>query len=242
MAGSSTPHRQFATTRWTLVLAAGRDTPARAQAALAELCQTYWYPLYAYVRRRGHGPQDAEDLTQAFLARLLEKRAVAAARRQRGKFRAFLLSSLTHFLSDEWDKARAQKRGGRKEIRLDALSAETRYAAQGQDRLTAEKLFDRQWALRLLEQVLCRLADEFAAAGKAKLFEQLRDCLTGARAALPYAQLARQLGMTEGAVKVAVHRLRQRYRELLFEEIAQTVATPEDVQEELRDLFRALAE
>jgi RNA polymerase sigma factor (sigma-70 family) len=233
--------RDFATTRWTMVLAAGRDTPAPARQALEQLCQTYWYPLYAYVRRKGHAPHDAEDLTQAFLARVLEKNTVAAAQRDRGKFRSFLLGSLNHFLSDEWDKARAQKRGSQRVVSLDALSAESRYTAQPQDQTTPEKLFQRQWALRLLDQVLQQLQADYAAEGKAELFAQLQFSLTGQRSTIPYADLAAQMKMTEGSVKVAVHRLRQRYRAVLRQEIAQTVASPDDVEEELRDLFAALS-
>ncbi|MGA2496164.1 MAG: sigma-70 family RNA polymerase sigma factor [Tepidisphaeraceae bacterium] len=232
---------QFLTTRWSVVLAAGRGTPARARKALAELCQTYWYPLYAYVRRRGHGPQDAEDLTQGFLARLLEKHAIAQARHERGRFRSFLLASMNHYLSDEWDKARAQKRGGERVISLDAMSAESRYAMEPQDQLTPERVFERQWALRLLAEVLRRLEAEYAAEGKAEQFEHLRSCLTGQRRDLPYAELARRMQTSEGAMKVAAHRLRQRYRALLREEIAQTVASEDEVEEELRTLHLALA-
>lgn len=233
----------FATTRWTLVLSAGRDTPAQARQALEQLCQAYWYPLYAYIRRRGKSPQDAEDLTQAFLTQLLEKHSLAAARRDRGKFRSFLLASLNHFLSDQWDKARAQKRGGgRAAISFDALSAESRYAAAPQAELTPEKVFARQWALQLLAQVLHNLEAEFAAQGKADLFGHLRGCLTGQRSTQPYAELAARLGMSEGAVKVAVHRLRQRYRALLRAQIAETLSAQDDVEEELRDLFAALAD
>ena len=239
MSGQST--EQFLTTRWSVVLTAGRGTPARARKALAELCQTYWYPLYAYVRRRGHGPQDAEDLTQGFLARLLEKQAIAQARHERGRFRSFLLASMNHFLSDEWDKARAQKRGGARVISLDAMSAESRYDTEPQDRLTPEKVFERQWALRLLAEVLRRLEAEYAADGKAEQFGHLRFCLTGQRSDIPYAELAQRMQTTEGAIKVAAHRLRQRYRALLREEIAQTVASEEEVEEELRALHRALA-
>lgn len=232
---------QFHTTRWSLVLTAGRDTPARAQKALAELCQTYWYALYAYVRRRGYAPQDAEDLTQAFFARLLEKHSIAQACRERGKFRSFLLASISHFLSDEWDKARAQKRGGKKVISLDALSAESRYATEDAGQATPEKVFERQWALHLLGEVLRRLEAEHAAAGKTEQFAHLRFCLTGERSSIPYAQLARQLQQSEGAVKVAVHRLRQRYRDILRDEIAQTVSSTDEVEEELRSLWKALS-
>ena len=232
----------FATTRWSVVVtAANAEAITHAQKALAELCQVYWYPLYAYVRRRGHAPADAEDLTQAFFVRLLGQQMLAAAQRERGKFRSFLLASLNHFLADEWDKAGAQKRGARRIVSLDAQTAESRYFAEPHDALAPDKLFERQWALRLLEEVLRLLQAEYAAAGQAALFEHLRFGLTGDKSALPYAELATQLGMTEGAVKVAVHRLRQRYRARLREEIAHTVAGPDEVEEELRFLFRALA-
>ena len=232
----------FATTRWTVVVtAANADAVTHARKALAELCEIYWYPLYAYVRRRGYAPADAEDLTQACFVRLLGAHMLAAAHRERGRFRSFLLASLHHFLADEWDKAGAQKRGARQIVSLDAGSAETRYLREPADHATPESLFERQWALRLLEEVMTLLKAEYAAAGQAALFEQLRFGLTGDRSTLPYAEHAARLGMTEGAVKVAVHRLRQRYRARLREEIAHTVASPEEVEEELRFLFRALA-
>lgn len=238
---SPAPVPGFQPTRWSVVVTAGNEQAiTRAGKALAELCETYWFPLYAYVRRRGYKPADAEDLTQQFFARLLEKNTIAAAQRERGKFRSFLLSSLNHFLADEWDKAGAQKRGARRIVSLDAQSAESRYRSEPRDTLSPDRLFDRQWALRLLEEVMGQLQAEYAKAGRGQLFAQLRFCLTGDRSTLPYSEHAAQLRMTEGAVKVAVHRLRQRYRARLREEIAQTVATAEEVEEELRFLFRTL--
>ena len=232
----------FLPTRWSLVVtAANKEAETRANKALAELCQIYWYPLYAYVRRCGHQPADAEDLTQQFFARLLEKQLLSAAQRERGKFRSFLLASLKHFIADEWDKAGAQKRGARQIISLDAQATESRYCAEPNNTLSPDKLFERQWALRLLEEVMRQLQAEHVAAGQGEIFEHLRFCLTGDRSTLPYAELAAKLDMTEGAVKVAVHRLRQRYRVRLREEIAQTVTSADEVEEELKDLFRALA-
>jgi len=223
------------------VLAAGRSDTTHAREALARLCQTYWYPLYAYVRRRGHSPEDAQDLTQEFFARLLERKAVATVSPEKGKFRSFLLASMNHFLADEWDKARAQKRGGGQTIPLDTASAETRYLQHPAETLTPEKAFDQRWALTLLEEVYQRLQQEHEREGKGGMFEALRFCLTGQRSAVPYADLARRLDLSEGAVKVAVHRLRQRYRKLLRNLIAETVSTPDEVEEELRCLLRALA-
>ena len=231
----------FVTTHWSVVLTAGRNDTTRARAALENLCQTYWPPLYAYVRRRGHSPEDAQDLTQAFFARLLERNAVAAVAPEKGRFRSFLLASMNHFLSDEWDKARAQKRGGGKVISLDLQSAETRLGEIPAENFTPEKAFEHRWAITLLEQVYQRLGEEYRAQGKGTLFDALRTTLAGASDAAPYAELARQLDMTEGAVKVAVHRLRQRYRALLRDTIADTVSTPDEVEDELRYLFRTLA-
>jgi len=232
----------FVTTHWSVVVSAGvKGTPDSA-AALESLCRTYWYPLYAYVRRTGHSPEDAEDLTQAFFARFLEKQWVAAADRKRGRFRSFLLASLKHFLANEWDKARAQKRGGHlKWVSLEADTAETRYQRELADTATPDRDFDRRWALALLDTVLARLQQEYREEGKAQMFEQLKGTLGGSRAGLPYAQLGQQLRMSEGAVKVAVHRLRQRYRAILRSAIAQTVAVDSDVEAELRHLFSALA-
>ena len=232
----------FVTTHWSVVLSAGRSDSTRAQAALAGLCETYWYPLYAYVRRRGYGPEDAQDLTQEFFARLLQHNWLAQADRKRGRFRTFLLAALSNFLANEWDKARAQKRGGAVQIvPLQFDSAETRYGQDPPDPLTPEESYERRWALALLDRVLSRLQAENTAAQKLEWFETLKPCLLGDREHQPYELLATRLGLTEGAVKVAVHRLRQRYRQLLREEIAHTVATPAEVEEELRYLVKVLA-
>ena len=235
----------FATTRWTVVLAAGaaNDSSPQVAAALEQLCRAYWYPLYAFVRRRGWAPHDAEDLTQGFFRRLLEKGALGAANPDKGRFRSFLLASLKHFLANEWDRLRAQKRGGAlPHLELDALSAETRYRLEPADpRADADALYDRQWALALLEQVLACLRAEFATAGNEAQFEKMKTFLTAGRGEIPYAEAAARLGVSEGALRVAVHRLRKRYRDLLREEIAQTVASPAEVEDELAALFRALS-
>jgi RNA polymerase sigma factor (sigma-70 family) len=234
-------HPAFVTTHWSVVLTAGRSDTTRARAALESLCRTYWPPLYAYVRRRGHAPADAQDLTQAFFARLLEREAVAGVTPDKGRFRSFLLTSLNHFLADEWDKARAQKRGGGQVITHDWQSVETQLGEMPADRFTPEKAYERRWALTLLEQVYQRLEEEYRAAGKDALFAALRVTLAGKSDAAPYAELARQLDLSEGAVKVAVHRLRQRYRARLRDTIADTVSGPDEVEDELRYLFRTLA-
>jgi RNA polymerase sigma-70 factor (ECF subfamily) len=230
----------FATTHWSLVLAARDRAEPGAADALASLCALYWYPLYAYVRRRGHDADAAHDLTQEFFTRLLEKDFLAAVDRGKGKFRSFLLAACTHFLANEHDRARAKKRGGgRPLLSLDAADAEGRYRAEPAGGLTPEKLFERRWALALLDQVMARLRGEFEAKDKGRLFDRLRGFLVGEKGT-GYRQAADELGLSEGAVKVAVHRLRQRYRELLHEEIGRTVAEPGQVEEEVRDLFRAL--
>jgi len=232
----------FVTTHWSVVLTAGRRDTARARDALARLCQTYWHPLYAYVRRVGHSPHDAQDLTQEFFARLLEKNFLAGADESRGRFRSFLLASLKHFLANEWHKAQAQKRGGGQiPLSIDFDAAETAVHFEPADTTTADKIYERRWALTLLDCVLRRLREEFVRDGKEKLFEQLKPTLTEASRSVPYAEIARRLDTTEGAVKVAVHRLRQRYREVLRAEIADTVASPGEVEDELRNLFAALA-
>ena len=233
---------RFVTTHWSVVLVAGRTDSTRAQSALARLCQTYWYPLYAYVRRRGHSPQDAQDLTQEFFARLLERHTIANADPNRGRFRSFLLSAMNHFLAHEWEKLRAQKRGGgRQLLSLDLARAEERYDLEPADNSSPDKLFDKHWAGALLEEVLNQLEAEYQQAGKAGLFAALKQTLTGTHESQPYAVLATRLGMNEAAVKVAVHRLRKRYRELLRVEIANVVADPEQAEDELRHLFTALA-
>jgi RNA polymerase sigma factor (sigma-70 family) len=236
------PHPAFVTTHWSLVVSAGRNDTPHARDALEKLCRAYWFPIYAFVRRQGHGPHDAQDLTQDFFARLLEKKYLADADPAKGRFRSFLLASLKHFLANEWDRTRAQKRGGGQIlIPIDAAAAETACGIEPVDHLTAEKSFEQRWALTLLEQVLRRLRAEYVRDGKENLFEQLKPTLTKASRTVAYAEIATRLGTTEGAVKVAVHRLRQRYREVLRAEIADTVASPGEVEDEIRNLFAALA-
>lgn len=232
----------FVTTRWSVVLSAAHRSSPHSERALAELCQTYWYPLYAYVRRRGHGREDAEDLTQAFFARFLERNSLAGLEADQGRFRAFLLASLKHFLANAWDRSQRQKRGGGIEhLSLDWQDADRRYHLDPADPATPESVFDREWALALLESVLRRLEAECAAEGRKDLFERARCFLMVGQEAIPYAQVAVEMGVEEGAVRVAVHRLRKRYRDLLRQEIAQTLADPSNVEEELRSLQSALA-
>jgi RNA polymerase sigma-70 factor (ECF subfamily) len=239
---SSDRQEWFATTHWSVVLAAGHDSAPGAREALEKLCRTYWYPLYAYIRRRGYGEQDAQDLAQGFFARLVERNYLEAVGRQKGKFRSFLLAALNHFLSDEWDRARAEKRGGGQTfISLDDHTAEERYRQEPADELNPEKIYERRWALTLLEQVLRQLEAEFAATGKRQLFEQLKVFLLEDKGVGSYAESAARLEMTEGALRVAVHRLRQRYGELFHDEIAHTVARPDEIEEEVRHLLRVLS-
>ena len=231
----------FATTHWSVVLTAGRTDTTRAQDALAKLCSTYWFPLYAYVRRRGYSAHDAQDLTQAFFAQLLERQSLASADPNRGRFRSFMLGVMNHFLTNEWTRARAQKRGGgAKLLPLQFDTAETRYGHEPADNTTPEQSYERRWAMSLLEEVLRRLAAEYKQDGRAELFAELNPCLVGERATQPYAELATRLGVNEGTVKSAVHRMRQRYRQLLREEIAHTVAVPGEVDAELHHLFTVL--
>ena len=236
------PPVAFVTTRWTVVLSAGRKSSPQSDQALEELCRAYWYPLYAYVRRHGHSREDAEDLTQAFFARFLEKNYLEGLNREKGKFRAFLLASLKHFLANEWDRAHRQKRGGHAtHLSLDWENAENHYHLEPADPLSPDRLYDRAWALALLEKVIARLREECAVSGRAALYEQARAFLTVDQAAIPYADAAAALRMEEGAVRVAVHRLRRRYRELLREEIAQTLSDPAQVAEEMQALFSAFS-
>jgi DNA-directed RNA polymerase specialized sigma24 family protein len=233
----------FATTHWTVVLAAGRRSTPQADGALEELCRVYWYPLYAYVRRRGHTREDAEDLTQGFFARFLERNYLDGVSSNKGRFRAFLLAALKHYLSNERDRATRQKRGGReKALSLDWEDAETRYQIEPADRVSPDKLYDRAWAVMLLEKVIGRLRDESAAEGKTTLFECLKPFLMIGKGAIPHAKAAADLGLNEGAARVAVHRLRRRYRQLLRDEIAQTLSDPAAVEDELRALFGAFAD
>jgi RNA polymerase sigma-70 factor (ECF subfamily) len=232
--------REFATTHWSVVLAAGGDT-SRARIAIARLCGIYWYPLYAFARRMGLTPHDAEDATQGCLAHLVHTDALATVAREKGRFRSFLLAALKNFLSHERERAAALKRGGgERAIELDGLEAEARYALEPADELSPDRLFDRRWALAVLEQAQERLRSEYESAGKVALFDALRPTLGGSRSGIAYAEIAVTLKMSEGAVKVAVHRLRDRYRLVLRSVVADTVAAPADVDAELRHLIEAL--
>jgi len=230
----------FATTHWSVVLAAKADDTPQASQAMGNLCRTYWPPLYAYIRREGHDATEAEDLTQEFFARLLEKDFLGHLHHQRGKFRSFLLTFLKHFLAEQRRKAGAQKRGGGQVlVSLDATIGEEGYLLEPVDELTPDQVFERRWAQTVLQTALNRLREEFAARGQIRLFELLQDYQPREPGGQSYADIGRELGMTEAAVKSAVQRMRQRHRELLREEIAQTVSRPEEIEEELRH-FRAL--
>jgi RNA polymerase sigma factor (sigma-70 family) len=230
----------FTTTHWSVILAAGTNQTAGSGAALESLCKTYWYPLYAFVRRRGYDACEAQDLTQEFFAKLLEKNFLQQVDRRKGKFRSFLLGALEHFLANEWRRSRAEKRGGKVIfVSLDE-DPENQYQQTASTGLSPEQLFEQQWATKLLEQVVGQLREEFIAAGKASMFEHLKIFLTGEKEAGCYGQLAVRLQSTEGALKMAVSRMRQRYGHLLRTEIANTVSSPEEVEEELRGLLAAL--
>lgn len=240
MTTAGEPHDIFATTRWTVVVAAGARHTPQSDHALEELCRAYWYPLYAYVRRRGHSKEDAEDLTQAFFARFLEKNYLEGLDARRGRFRAFLLVALKHFLSNEWDKSRAQKRGGNApHLSLDWQTADTQFQVASADGGEPDKAFDREWALALLAKVIERLQAEHETEGKAAQFEALKIFLTAGKGAGSYAEAASALGMEEGAARVAVHRMKKRYRLLLRDEIAQTLSDPGQIDAELESLFGA---
>jgi len=233
---------RFATTRWSLVLAAGRHSNPRSAEALASLCETYWYPVYALVRRQGFQADEAADLTQEFFARVLGKNYFQEADPARGRFRAFLCVSVRHFLSNERDRGRALKRGGdRPPIALEVETAEGRYQLEPRDGMTPEKLFDRRWAMVLLDRALARLRADYTAAGKTVLFAHLQDVLTGDAGRVPYTEIAKATAMSEGAVKVAVHRLRRRFREALVAEIAETVSEAGDIDAEIRHLLDAVS-
>lgn len=238
------PVGQFPTTRWSLVAAAAdSDATQGSGEALCTLCRIYWYPLYAFIRRQGYSAEDAQDLTQGFFAVVLEKNYLQDFRPECARFRTFLLTSLKHFLSNERDWARAQKRGGgRTAVPLDLTFdwAEQRYSQEPAHHVTPEKIFEQQWALALIDQVQGRLAEEWARSGKGRQFDLLKAFVTGEDTLLPYKQVASQLQSSEGAVKVAVHRLRRRFSEILRNEIAQTVANPMEVDEEIRFLFAAI--
>jgi RNA polymerase sigma-70 factor (ECF subfamily) len=230
---------QFPTTRWTLVIAAADPQRKEARSALASLCEGYWYPLYAYVRRRGYPADQAQDLTQEFLIRVLEGRYLDRADPEKGRFRAFLLTSMKFFLADEADRNRAQKRGGGTVLPLEFSSGEDRYQREPANDETPERIFERRWALSVLDRVVETLRSEFVQHGRPEHFERLRVFLLGHSDA-PYATLAREMSTSEGALKVAIHRLRKRYRELFRQEIAHTLADPGEVEPELRFLAAAL--
>lgn len=234
--------RGFATTRWSLVLAAGEKRPD-SRSALEELCRAYWYPLYRFVRNRGFDPEQAADLTQGFFARLIERNDFEKVRQEKGRFRSFLLASIRHYISNELDKANAQKRGGGVALfSIDSAAAEQKYALEPAISETPDVVFDKSWALALLEQAQAKLRSEFTRGGKSDWYEQLHPYLGGERADLPaYRELADELGVSESAVKVNVHRMRQQFRKLLRQEIANTVASEQDVDDELQRMFTVLS-
>jgi RNA polymerase sigma factor (sigma-70 family) len=229
------------TTHWSTVMAAGGPESTRSAEAMEKLCRTYWYPLYAYVRRRGFEQHEAEDLTQGFFARLLAGNYVARATPTKGRFRFYLLAALNHFLSDAWDRERRLKRGGgRPTVPIDVQAGESRYQSEPSHDWSPDRLYERRWALALLEQVLTQLGNEYEAAGKGEIFERLEGFITGDPDGLRYEAIARELRMSQGALRVAVHRLRRRYGELFRLEIEQTVSSPEETREEMRNLLAVL--
>lgn len=233
---------RFASTHWSMVLQAGHSSLPGGKESLEQLCRVYWYPLYAFIRRRGYSVHDAQDLTQGFMARLLEKKYIGLADPKRGKFRSFLLKSLQHYMTDEWSKQQSQKRGDRQTVvDFNPEHAEMRYRAEPATELAPDVIFEKRWAVTVLEQVLDRLRAEYDTDGKAELFEALKNSLWGAEDPPTGAELAAQLSLSKGAVKVAAHRLRSRFRQLLRAEIAQTVASPNEVDDELRSLMKALS-
>jgi RNA polymerase sigma factor (sigma-70 family) len=241
--GAPQAGNSFVPTRWSVVLKAAQQAGPEADRALAILCETYWFPLYAFVRRQGHAPHDAEDLTQGFFARLLEKRYLEGIQREGGRFRSFLLTALKRFLANEWDRARTEKRGGKRIIvSVNRETAESRYQVEPAHGLTPDKLYERQWAQALLDRVLTLLREEYAGAGKAEWFALLSGTLSRPRGEAPYRELAVALGTTEGAVKMGVQRMRARYRALLRAEVAETVAGPEEIEGEIRHLFATFRE
>ena len=231
----------FAATRWSVVLAAKDKSSPDSAAALEALCRTYWYPLYASVRRQGQSSHDAQDLTQGFFARLLEKDYLRAAAREKGRFRTFLRVALKRFMANEWDRARSLKRGGGTfSISLDTSTGEERYRSELSDTLSPDRIYEQRWAMTLLEQAMARLRAEYS--GREAEFEQMKGALTADRGAIAYGEIATALGMSEGAARVAVHRLRKRFRELFRAAVADTVSGPEEVEDELRYLAGVLAD
>lgn len=233
---------EFVATHWSAVLAAKDKGSPQSDAALETLCRTYWYPLYVFARRQGHQPHDAQDLVQEFFARLLRKDYLEAVERGRGRFRTFLMMALKRFMANEWDRTRAQKRGGGQELLpLDTTLVENRYRMECSVEMGADLAFERQWAVTLLDETLTRVADEQKALGKTAEFELLRPFLMVGNETVSYGAVARKLGSTEAAVRMAVHRLRRRYRQVFRETLAQTVATPAEVDEEMRYLLEILS-
>jgi len=229
---------RFALTHWSVVLRTGDQDSRAASAALEELCRVYWFPLYAFARRRGCSPADAEDLAQAFFARMLERNVIAQADPAKGRFRTFLLTLFKRFLANEWNREHAQKRGGFQPVlSIEADLAESRLGAEPAHTEQPDILFERHWAMTLLDQVMKRLEDEYKGSGRGRLFEHLEGCLVRDPAALPYVGIASRLNLSEAAVKMAMQRLRARYQAILREEIGKTVASPEEIEAELRDLF-----
>jgi RNA polymerase sigma factor (sigma-70 family) len=240
-AATATGAGYFPSTHWSVVLSAGDASVPNGTQALDKLCRAYWRPIYAYVRRRGYGPADAEDLTQAFFEHFLERKLLTVVDRQRGRFRTFLLHACEYFLAKEWRDARRLKRGGGQEVfSLDIATGEEWYQREPADERTPERLYEREWALTLLDLVMDQLRQEWAAAGKETSFQTLQAFLSGERKSITCAQAALELGMSEGAVRTAVHRLRQRYGEILRTEVAQTLSRPEDLEDELRHLLAVL--
>jgi RNA polymerase sigma factor (sigma-70 family) len=234
------PNQRFSTTHWSVVLAGGDGESPHAAAAMEELCRAYWYPLYAYVRRREHSVEEAQDLTQEFFARLIEKHWLAEADSSKGRFRTFLLTALNHFLAKEWRRSHAAKRGGGQVLISLDDTAEARYAQEPASNVTPEKLYERRWALSLFDRALGRLREQYVAAGKTSLYDHLKGFLSGEPGDGEYARLGLELDMSTGAVAAAVHRLRQHYRQLVREEVAHTVESPADVDDEVRWLLAAL--
>jgi len=235
--------RVFATTRWSVVAAAGEDGSALSQHALETLCSAYWHPIYFYVRRKGHGPDEARDLTQEFFSQLICKKHLRLADRHKGRFRSFLLATLDYFLRREWSRAHRQKRGGEfKFVSLEEQTSEEWSGHEPSDNDNPEKRFQRQWALTVLKKTMDALESECAAHGKEALFREVKKLLSGERDGMSYLEIGKRLELTEGTVRVSAHRLRQRYGELLRDEVAKTVGASEDVEEELHDLLRVLSE
>jgi RNA polymerase sigma-70 factor (ECF subfamily) len=240
MSSTNAP-KLFPATHWSVVLAARAGNDSDSLRALEALCRAYWYPLYAYLRRQGRSPHDAQDLTQGFFARLLEKHYLDAADQEKGRFRSFLLMALKRYLAKEWERERAQKRGGgQTALSLNTEMAERRYQGEGAEHLPPDRAYERRWALTLLDQALAALRQDYQALGREAEFECLKGYLTAERGEIPYAEVAERLGMTEGTARAAVHRMRSRFRALFRAEISRTVAGPEEVEDEVRHLRRAL--